>query len=134
MCRYVCVVIIVFIYKTIMCALNFKVIKDDISKLQPEIYFWCTKTSICNVAITDQLTSTFALINMEASVEYAKSEYQVIIIVDDESARLYPLANEMPKCLLPVANRPMLAYTLDSIRNSGALGMLFFRKLYFYGL
>ena len=52
-----------------------------------------------------------------------KSEFQVVIIVEDDDGRLFPLTNETPKCLLPIGNRPLLAYTLDTVRNSGALGL-----------
>ena len=53
-----------------------------------------------------------------------KSEFQVIVIVEDDDGRLFPLTQDVPKCLLPIGRRPMLAYTLDTIRNSGALEIL----------
>jgi NDP-sugar pyrophosphorylase family protein len=56
--------------------------------------------------------------------EGAKSEFQVIVCVEDDDGRLFPLTNDVPKCLLPVGNRPLLAYTLDTIRSSGALEIL----------
>ncbi len=51
-----------------------------------------------------------------------KADFQVIVTVEDDDGRMFPLTQDLPKCLLPIANRPLLAYTLDSIRNSGAVG------------
>lgn len=53
-----------------------------------------------------------------------RSEFQVILCVEDDDGRLFPLTSEFPKCLLPVANRPLLAYTMDTIRSSGAMDIL----------
>ena len=49
-------------------------------------------------------------------------EYQAVIIVDNDDGRLFPLTEGCPKCLLPVANRRLLAYQLDLLSKSGALG------------
>lgn len=63
----------------------------------------------------------------ETQSQQLKCEFQVIVIVEDDDGRLFPLTQDIPKCLLPIANRPLLAYTLDTIRNSGALGKLCLR-------
>ena len=48
-------------------------------------------------------------------------EYQALIIVDYDDGRLFPLTDgTYPKCLLPVANRKLLAYQLDLLAKSGA--------------
>lgn len=49
-------------------------------------------------------------------------EYQAVIIVDNDDGRLFPLTEGCPKCLLPIANRRLLAYQLDLLSKSGALG------------
>lgn len=49
-------------------------------------------------------------------------EYQAVIIVDVDDGRLFPLTEGYPKCLLPVANRRLLAYQLDLLSKSGAVG------------
>ena len=49
-------------------------------------------------------------------------EYQAVIIVDYDDGRLFPLTDGCPKCLLPIANRRLLAYQLDLLSKSGALG------------
>ena len=49
-------------------------------------------------------------------------DYQAIIIVDYDDGRLFPLTDGCPKCLLPIANRRLLAYQLDLLSKSGALG------------
>jgi translation initiation factor eIF-2B subunit gamma len=48
-------------------------------------------------------------------------EYQAVIIVDYDDGRLFPLTDGCPKCLLPIANRKLLAYQLDLLSKSGAL-------------
>lgn len=53
-------------------------------------------------------------------------EYQAVIIVDNDDGRLFPLTEGCPKCLLPVANRRLLAYQLDLLSKSGALGTSLF--------
>mmetsp|Transcript_27875 Transcript_27875/g.28142 ORF Transcript_27875/g.28142 Transcript_27875/m.28142 type:complete len:501 (+) Transcript_27875:156-1658(+) len=48
-------------------------------------------------------------------------EFQVIIIVEYDDGRMFPLTEDVPKCLLPVSNRPLLSYQLDILERSGAL-------------
>lgn len=40
-------------------------------------------------------------------------DYQVIIVVDNDDGRMFPLTEDLPKCMLPIANRPIIAYQLD---------------------
>ena len=51
-----------------------------------------------------------------------QAEYQVIVIVDFDDGRLFPMTEELPKCLLPVMNRPLLLYQLDLLKKSQAKG------------
>ena len=45
-----------------------------------------------------------------------------MLIVDYDDGRLFPLTDgTYPKCLLPVANRKLLAYQLDLLCKSGVL-------------
>ena len=44
----------------------------------------------------------------------------VVIIIDYDDGRLFPLTEGLPKCLLPIANRRLLAYQLDMLTVSGA--------------
>lgn len=48
-------------------------------------------------------------------------EFQVIIIIEYDDGRMFPLTEEIPKSLLPIANRPLLAYQLDLLEKSGAI-------------
>jgi NDP-sugar pyrophosphorylase family protein len=50
------------------------------------------------------------------------NHYQVVIIVDYDDGRLFPLTEETPKCLLPIANRKILGYQLDVLQSCGATG------------
>lgn len=47
---------------------------------------------------------------------------QAVILTNDDDNSLYPLTNELPKSLLPVANRPILKYQLDLLSSSGFTG------------
>ena len=49
-------------------------------------------------------------------------EYQAVIIVEPDDGRLFPLTEGCPKCLLPIANRRLLAFQLDLLSKSCALG------------
>ena len=55
-------------------------------------------------------------------LEMRHPEYQVVIIVDFDDGRLYPLTEQTPKCLLPIANKKLLAYQLDMLTKSGVTG------------
>ena len=48
-----------------------------------------------------------------------KSPQQAIILVGGLGTRLRPLTYQMPKALLPVANRPLLSYELEWLRRAG---------------
>lgn len=54
-------------------------------------------------------------------IKYLEASLQVIIVVDYDDGRMFPITEEIPKCLLPIANRPILAYQLDLLEKSGAL-------------
>jgi CTP:phosphocholine cytidylyltransferase-like protein len=49
-------------------------------------------------------------------------EFQVVLIVDYDDGRMFPLTEGCPKCLLPVANRRLLSFQLDMLHKSGAAG------------
>lgn len=55
--------------------------------------------------------------------------YQVIIAVTYDDGRLFPLTEDCPKCLLPIANRILLAYQLDVLKKSGASGLWLIFKI-----
>jgi len=56
-------------------------------------------------------------------MEERTAEYQVVIIVDYDDGRMFPLTEEIPKCLLPVCNKPVLSFHLDTLEKSGAEGI-----------
>jgi len=49
-------------------------------------------------------------------------EYQAVILIDFDDGRLFPLTEVTPRCLLPIANRKLLAYQLDMLNKSGITG------------
>ena len=42
-----------------------------------------------------------------------------VVLAGGEGTRLRPLTNNLPKPVLPVANRPFLEYMLDHLRMAG---------------
>lgn len=58
---------------------------------------------------------------METLVESRKALFQAVVMVDLDDGRMYPLVDDSPKCLLPLANRKLLAYQLDVLAKSGVM-------------
>jgi hypothetical protein len=58
------------------------------------------------------------------------TEYQVVIIIEYDDGRMFPLTEDRPKCLLPIANNSLLSYQLDMLERSGATGLLFLIQIY----
>lgn len=53
-------------------------------------------------------------------VELRRSlEFQAVIVVEGEDGRMHPLADNCPRCLLPIANRKLLSYQLDLLSKCG---------------
>lgn len=46
-------------------------------------------------------------------------EFQAIIMAGGLGARLSPFTSSLPKPLLPIANKPLLAYQLELLQSSG---------------
>ena len=52
----------------------------------------------------------------------SSAEFQAVVLGDHDDGsgtRLYPLLESMPKSLLPVAGRPLIAYQLALLERSG---------------
>jgi choline kinase len=49
-------------------------------------------------------------------------EFQVVILPGGAGRRMFPLIEDTPKCLLPVANRPLLSYQLELLERVGFKG------------
>ena len=45
-----------------------------------------------------------------------------VILAAGRGSRMYPLTEECPKCLLPVANRPLIWYPVQLLERSGFQG------------
>ena len=58
---------------------------------------------------------------METLEESRKCTFQAVIMVEVDDGRMFPLVDNTPKCLLPVANRKLLAYQLDMLARSGVM-------------
>ena len=46
-------------------------------------------------------------------------DLQVIVLAGTAGSRVFPLTEELPKALLPVANRPVLGYVLRWLADAG---------------
>ena len=46
-------------------------------------------------------------------------EFQAIILAGGSGERLHPLCETLPKPLLPIKNRPMIYYPLESVHSAG---------------
>ena len=69
-------------------------------------------------------TLTYTQIKMESSQQRGRiSEFQAVLLAGGEGTRLSPLTDEVPKCLLPVGNAPLLTYQLSLLETSGFQGM-----------
>jgi hypothetical protein len=49
---------------------------------------------------------------------------QVILCVTYDDNRLLPLTEDCPICLLPIANRKLLGYQLELLKQCGATGVV----------
>jgi NDP-sugar pyrophosphorylase family protein len=67
---------------------------------------------------------------MRELAEVRGPDFQTVIIVDSDDGRMFPLTEEVPKCLLPIANRPLLSYKLDLLKKSRATGFLYILLYY----
>lgn len=56
------------------------------------------------------------------SAYFRLPEFQVVILVEYNDNELDPLTVDVPKCLLPLANRSILEYQLDFLTNCGVTG------------
>lgn len=52
------------------------------------------------------------------------SSYQIILCINYDDNRLLPLTDDCPICLLPIANRKLLEYQLDFLKQAGATGLI----------
>ena len=45
--------------------------------------------------------------------------FQAIVLTDSFETRFMPLTSILPRCLLPLANVPLIEYTLEFLANAG---------------
>ena len=57
--------------------------------------------------------------------ENAVVEWQVVVLAGGTGLRLYPLCEGIPKALLPIDNKPLIAYQLQLLERHGFRGMQF---------
>lgn len=56
-------------------------------------------------------------------------EFQVVLLAGGTGSRMYPLTEEIPKYMLPIANRPLLSYQLELLEKVGFGGKVFTESL-----
>lgn len=52
------------------------------------------------------------------------AEFQVVLLAGGPGSRMSPLSTEIPKPLLPIANRPMISYQLEFLERCGFSGKI----------
>jgi UTP-glucose-1-phosphate uridylyltransferase len=57
------------------------------------------------------------------NITYRPPEFQAVFIIDYDDGRLFPLTEDCPKCLLPIANKRLLSYQFDMLAKSGITGL-----------
>ena len=56
---------------------------------------------------------------MSSNSTNVAGEFQAIILTQGDDNVLYPLCEEIPKSLIPIANRPLLLYQLRLLEKAG---------------
>ena len=51
-------------------------------------------------------------------------EYQAVVMAAGRGSQMTELTHNTPKCLLPIANKPMIWYPLKMLENAGFEGYL----------
>ena len=52
-------------------------------------------------------------------------EYQAVVMAAGRGSQMTELTHHTPKCLLPIANKPMIWYPLKMLESAGFEGYLF---------
>ncbi|CCG80899.1 Translation initiation factor eIF-2B subunit epsilon [Taphrina deformans PYCC 5710] len=63
---------------------------------------------------------------MASKPEQPEEPLQAVIISDSYNSRFKPLTNDIPRCLLPLANTPLIEYTLEFLASSGVKQVFIF--------
>ena len=50
---------------------------------------------------------------------------QAVVVADSFDSTFAPLSHRLPRCLFPLANRPLIDYTLAALSASGAVSEVF---------
>ena len=54
-----------------------------------------------------------------------------VILAAGRGSRMYPLTEQCPKCLLPVANKPLLWYPVQLLEKAGFHGDTYLHRQHF---
>ena len=49
-------------------------------------------------------------------------EFTAVVMAGGMGSRMYPVTNNLPKCMVPVANVPMIWYPVNFLVNEGFEG------------
>lgn len=55
---------------------------------------------------------------------------QAVLLIDSYNLFFFPLSSEYPPCLFPVANEPVLSYTLHFLMSAGVQELLIVGRRY----
>lgn len=57
-----------------------------------------------------------------AAARHGAHEIHAVILAGGKGTNLFPFTESVPKCALPVVNRPLITYQLDLLQHCGIHG------------
>ena len=61
---------------------------------------------------------------LKENPQYEKTSLKAIILTAGKSLRLYPYSQDLPKSLIPIGEKPIIRYTVDSLKKHGIYDIL----------
>lgn len=55
----------------------------------------------------------------QKDIQETEEKFQAVVLLDSYEQKFSPFSDETPRCLLPLANVPLLEYTLNWLETAG---------------
>ena len=92
-----------------------------------ERHVWLSfRHSIENIVLKRKLSFTLILTSILTSIKINKmfsNELTAVVMSAGKGSRICELTANIPKCLVPIANKPLIYYPLESLIKSGFNGI-----------
>jgi len=88
-----------------------------------ELLFLMTNRSIKHLPVVDRNNCVIKLVQLKDLIARKPRENQAVIMAGGLGSRLGELTRDMPKPLLPVGNRPIIALIVEQLRRHGILNV-----------